>query len=301
MSLGVLFAFVAGAGTMHGLVDLWRGAVRRTAGWRSGRGWWRRVARPDGRGAALVRFLAAAGAAVRPAARAGVPHDLEARIAAAGSPAGLGPRETMAAKLAAAVTAGALAVTLGSLLPGRLGLLAMLAGPVAGFLGPDLWLRRRAGERARRVRADLPAMLDLLRVSVQAGLPLTSALGAVGRRSGGPLAAEWRRVGREVELGVSSPEALRRMVWRLPAPEVVALVAALERAARHGAPLSETLAAQAREARHARRRRIQEEAAKAGPKIQLVVALLLVPSVLLLVAAALVSALLGPGRTIAVT
>ena len=301
MSVGVALAFLAGAGATYGALDVSRGLVPVLAGRWSGGGRRRRVARADGRGATLVRFLAAAGAAVRPAARAGVPRDLEARIAAAGSPAGLGPRETMAAKLAAAVTGGVLAVTLGALLPGRLGLLAMLLGPVAGFLGPDLWLRRRAAERARHVRADLPAMLDLLRVSVQAGLPLTGALGAVGRRSAGPLAAEWRRVGREVELGVSSPEALRRMVWRLPAPEVIALVAALERAARHGAPLSETLAAQAREARHARRRRIQEEAAKAGPKIQLVVALLLVPSVLLLVTAALVSALLGPGRTIAVT
>jgi len=206
----------------------------------------------------------------------------------------------MAAKLAGAVAAAILAATVGALLPGRLGILAMVLGPVGGFLGPDLWLARRAAERGRRVRADLPAMLDLLRVSVQAGLPLTAALGAVGRRSGGPLAAEWRRVGREVELGVSSRAAVRRMVARIPTPEVIALVGALERATRHGAPLSETLAAQAREARHSRRRRIQEEAAKAGPKIQLVVALLLVPSVLLLVAAALASALLGPGRSIAV-
>jgi tight adherence protein C len=70
-------------------------------------------------------------------------------------------------------------------------------------------------------------------------------------------------------------------------------VAALDRAARHGAPLAETLAAQARDARFALRRRVREEAARAGPKIQLVVALLLVPSVLLIVAAALLAALLG--------
>ena len=72
-----------------------------------------------------------------------------------------------------------------------------------------------------------------------------------------------------------------------------ALVTALDRARRHGAPLAETLAAQARDARAALARRIREDAARAGPKIQLVVALLLVPSVLLLVAAALASALLG--------
>ncbi len=83
------------------------------------------------------------------------------------------------------------------------------------------------------------------------------------------------------------------MTRRLPQPEIQALVAALERARRHGAPLAETLEAQARDARFALRRAVQEDAAKAGPKIQLVVALMLVPSVLLLVAAALAAALLG--------
>ncbi len=78
----------------------------------------------------------------------------------------------------------------------------------------------------------------------------------------------------------------------MPLPEIHALVGALERARRHGAPLAETLAAQARAARFALARRIRDDAARAGPKIQLVVALLLVPSVLLLVAAALASALL---------
>jgi len=252
------------------------------------------------RGASVLRLLAAAGAAVRPAVLARAPRDLEARILAAGSPAGLGSRELMAAKLVAAGLGAAAAIGGGTLLPGRLGVAAVVVGPVAGFLAPDLWLRRRAAERALRVRADLPGMLDLLRVSVEAGLPLAGALEAVGRRADGPLAGEWRRVGREVSLGVPSGEALRRMVQRVPLSEVTALVGALERAARHGAPLAETLSAQARDARHARRRRIQEEAARAGPKIQLVVALLLVPSVLLMVAAALATALLEPASSLGV-
>ena len=78
-------------------------------------------------------------------------------------------------------------------------------------------------------------------------------------------------------------------------PEIESFIGALGRAARHGAPLSDTLAAQARDARLSRRRAIQEDAARAGPKMQLVVALLLVPSVMLLVAAALLSALLDGG------
>ena len=231
----------------------------------------------------------------RVGARRRAPRDLEMRIAAAGRPGNLGPRELMAAKLAGAVAAGTVGMGVAAVVPGRLGLLVGVAAPAAGFLTPDLWLLRRAGDRARAVRRELPAMLDLLRVTVDAGASLSAALAEVGARATGPLGAEWSAVGREVALGVPLSEALDAMAQRLPQPEVQALCAALDRARRHGAPLGRTLTAQARDARVALRRRVQEDAAKAGPKIQLVVALLLVPSVLLVVAAALASALLDSG------
>jgi tight adherence protein C len=249
----------------------------------------RRPAQAGQRGLRLLLLLASAGRRVRPA---GAPQDLRRRIEAAGRPAGLGVREAMAAKVVAAVLFGAGALPLAALAPGRLGVLAALAAPVAGFLAPDLWLARLAAERARRVRRELPALLDILRVSVEAGGSLPEALRSVGERSDGPLAREWRSLGREVALGVPLAEALKGLEERVPLPEVHALVAALERSRRHGAPLADTLAAQARAARSALARRIRDHAARAGPKIQLVVALLLVPSVLLLVAAALASALL---------
>src|SRR5207249_4814218 len=103
----------------------------------------------------------------------------------------------------------------------------------------------------------------------------------------------WAAVAQQVQVGLPLADALDGLTRRLPAAELRAFAAALKRATRHGAPLAETLAAQARDARLARRRRIEEEAAKAAPKIQLVVALLLVPSVLLMVAAALAAAMLG--------
>jgi tight adherence protein C len=253
--------------------------------------------RPNGRprasqrdGPPLLRVLARLGRRLRPG-RAPAPRDLEARIAAAGRPSGLGAREVMAAKVAAAVGSGVVATSLSTAAPGRLGAALVVAGPVAGFLAPDFWLARRAAGRARQARASLPALLDLLRVSVEAGSSLQAALREVGGRTRGPLAAEWRALGREVSLGVPLEAALRDMARRLPIPEVRSLVAALERARRHGAPLAETLAWQARDARFALVRHAREDAARAGPKIQLVVALLLVPSVLLLVAAALVAAL----------
>jgi tight adherence protein C len=253
-----------------------------------------RSARPD-RGERLLRLLAAIG---RPLG-ATTPSDLSLRMAAAGVPAGLGPRELMAAKAAAALAGGVAGLLVGAIAPGRLGPLLVVAGPVAGFLAPDLWLHRRAGARARRGRRELPALLDLLRVTVEAGGSLPAALAAVGARAAGPVATEWEAVGREVALGLPLDKALRSMTERLPLPELRALAAALERARRHGAPLAETLAAQASAARASLRRQVQEEGARAGPKMQLVVALLLVPSVLLLVAAALASALMDTGGLVA--
>jgi len=244
-------------------------------------------------GPRAMRLLAALGGGF--VAGRGAPHELGRRIVAAGRPGGFGTRELMAAKVAGAALAAIGGVPAAALAPGRLGLALAAAAPVAGFLAPDVWLARRAAARARAVRRVLPAMLDLLRVTVDAGASLPAALGEVGARASGPLASEWRSVAREVALGVPLEQALAGMSERLPQPEVRALCAALERSRRHGAPLARTLAGQARDTRVALRRHVQEEAAKAGPKIQLVVALVLVPSVLLMVAAAIAAALLGSG------
>jgi tight adherence protein C len=272
-----VLAFVAAASGAAGLLlTLPGGSCRRS---------------PDRRLRGL-RILAVLGDRIRPGR---APADLRGRIEAAGRPAGLGVREVMAAKVAAAAIGGLAALPPAALAPGRLGLVIAPLAPAAGFLLPDLWLGRLAAERARRVRRDLPALLDILRVTVEAGGSLSWALRAVGDRAEGPLAREWAAVGNEVALGVPLAHALAALAVRLPQPEIGALVAALNRATRHGAPLAATLEAQARAARFALSRRIREDAARAGPKIQLVVALLLVPSVLLLVAAALASALLAGG------
>ena len=200
--------------------------------------------------------------------------------------------------LALRVVSGAAAALAGlamsTVLPGRLGMLVAAAAPAAFFL-PDVWVARRRRERLERMRNDLPVLLDLLRVSVEAGASLPEALAQVAARSRAPLARLWGAVAGEVAVGVPFAAALERHRREAPLPEVEALVAALARASRHGAPLSDTLAAQARNARLTRRRAVQERAARAGPKMQLVVALLLVPSVMLLVAAALVGTLAGGG------
>jgi len=218
---------------------------------------------------------------------------LLARIAAAGTPLNLKLADVMAAKGGSALVALLAGAPIAASLPGRLPLPAALACPIAGFFLPDLWLARRIRTRRRVMEVELPDLLDLLRVAVGAGLPVMRAMGEVGRRHGGLLASEWRRAAGEIDLGVPASEALERLAARCPPLGMTSLVAALERTQRHGAPVTEALGAQAREARAARARRVRDQAARASPKIQLVVALLLVPSVLLLVAAALAASLVN--------
>lgn len=219
------------------------------------------------------------------------PLDLQARLDAAGL--ALPAADLLAIKAGGALFSLLACLPVAGGLPGRLGLATAFAVPAAAFLVPDAWVRRRTRERSRTMEADLADVLDLLRVAISAGLPADRSLGEVGRRHPGALAAELGRTAAELELGVPSPAAYAHLARRCPARGVPALVAALTRGARHGTPLAGSLAALAADARATRARLAAERAAKAAPKIQLVVALLLVPSVLLFVAAALLPSLLG--------
>jgi tight adherence protein C len=227
----------------------------------------------------------------RRAGRRAAPRDLDARLAAAGAPLGLSAGDVVALKGAAAVGALLCAFTLHGLLPGRLGLVALLAAPVACYAAPELLLRRRARARARQISHEIADVLDLLRVAVGAGLPIGRAIGEVGRRMRGVLAGELAAASVRLQLGMPRGEVLRGLVARCPGPGVATLAAAIARSDRHGAPLAPALSALAADARAEQSRRVRDDAARAAPKIQLVVALVLVPAVMLLVAAVLVRGL----------
>lgn len=243
------------------------------------------------RGAALVNALAGIGR------RMGVPappRDLAVRLARAGEPLGLAPADVMAVKGAATLAGLPVGLALGASAPGRLGVLVAVASPVAGFLAPDVWLARRARRRGEAMGRELAGVLDLLRITVEAGLAVPRALAEVGRRRGGVLGGELSRAARRTALGVPRDRALGELATRCPVAAVGDLATAIARAERHGAPLAPALQALALEARAESARRVHDAAARAGPKIQLVVATVLVPSVMLILAAALAQAFL-PG------
>ncbi|MFN8218497.1 MAG: type II secretion system F family protein, partial [Solirubrobacterales bacterium] len=173
--------------------------------------------------------------------------------------------------------------------PGRLSFLVGLVLPAAGFLAPDALLEREARRRRRRLLGALPDALDLLAVSAGSGHGPAAGLEQVARAGEGPLAEELGVVAAELACGAPLGAALAGLRRRVPGGEMATLVAAIERSRRLGSPLADQLRRQASALRRDHRRAIEERAARAAPKIQLVVALVLVPSVLLMIAAALIA------------
>lgn len=223
---------------------------------------------------------------------------LPERIRRAGREADLTPRSLLLAKALAAATGLCLGSLSSPAMSSRLGPVVVVGFGALGFLAPDLMLERSARRRHRRMVAALPDALDLLAVSVASGRSLGQALVELGRGGRGPLRREFAVTGEEMAWGRGQASSLESLRKRVGGPEIASLCVTLERSRRLGSPLADQLRRQASALRQRRRREIEEHAARAAPKIQLVIALVLVPSVLLLMAAALVAngdALLGIG------
>jgi tight adherence protein C len=211
--------------------------------------------------------------------------------------AGLAGRIPVAAVLGGKLVGTALGAALGPLVapvvPGRAAVFVALALPAAGFVAPEALLERAGRRRRVRMIAALPEALDLLAVGTAAGRSPASVLAEISRSLGGPLATELSVAAAEIECGMPQREAIAALRSRHVSSDVGAglgaFSSALERSGRFGSPLAEQLHEQAISLRRDARRRIEERAARAAPKIQLVVALVLVPSVLLMILAALVA------------
>jgi tight adherence protein C len=173
--------------------------------------------------------------------------------------------------------------------PGRVSWLVIVGLPAAGFLAPDAWLERAARIRRERLIAALPDALDLLAVNAASGRSTVAGFAEIAASADGPLAAELAGAVAEISAGVPQERALASLRERVSGSELAALVAAIERSRRYGSPLADQVRRQAGSLRIDQRRSVQERAARAAPKIQLVVALVLVPSVLLMIAAGLIA------------
>lgn len=198
-------------------------------------------------------------------------------------------RAALVPKLACAVAGGIAAIAAAPAAPGRTSLLVAVALPAAGFVLPDALLERDARRRHRRLLLSLPDALDLLAIGSAAGRSPAAGFAEIARAGNGPLADELRVAVAELDCGQPLAVALATLRERVPGSEVATLCASIERSRRLGSPLADQLRRQAGALRRDQRRAVEERAARAAPKIQLVVALVLVPSVLLMIAAALIA------------
>ncbi|MGH7765152.1 MAG: type II secretion system F family protein [Candidatus Dormibacteraceae bacterium] len=187
-----------------------------------------------------------------------------------GNPLGLDPAGVQTLRIAAAAALGAIGTALGVLIgaPVAIGL-ALAAGVAIGFYLPVIWLDQLVRARRTELAAALPNALDVVAISMEAGLGLDRALEQLVRHQEGPLTLLVARALHEIELGRPRAEALEEMADSTGIDDFRSLVKGILHAERTGVPIARTIAAHSAQMRVKRRLKIRTEAARASLKILL--------------------------------
>jgi tight adherence protein C len=156
-----------------------------------------------------------------------------------------------------------------------------------GTLLPGAMLDMKAKARQEGIRRALPDTMDLLTISVEAGLGFDAALGQVVRSTEGPLAQEIARMLQEMQVGMARADALRALAERNDVEELRGFVLAMVQAEQFGVSISKVLRSQAKVLRQKRRQRAEEKAMKVPVKILFPLIFCILPAMFVV--------LLGPG------
>lgn len=165
----------------------------------------------------------------------------------------------------------------------------LLFGGIGGILGfylPIFWLNSKIRQRKHDIQKALPDALDLLTISVEAGLGFDAAMVKVTEQWDNELSRAFGRVNAEIRLGKLRREALRDMAYRADVPDLTNFVAAVIQADQLGVSLAKVLRIQSDQMRVKRRQRAEEQAAQAPVKMMFPLVFLIFPSIFIV--------LLGP-------
>ena len=221
------------------------------------------------------------------------PFDLNARIneqlVLAGNPPGWDAERVVALKIVGAVGGAVLSAFLIAFLPIPfvLKVVFVVLLTLIGYLLPSVQMRAMASGRQRKIQKALPDVMDLLTISVEAGLGFDAALAQVTHNVPGPLSEEMSRLLQEVQIGVSRPDAFRHLGDRTDVPELQSFVLSMIQADLFGVSIANVLRAQSRELRQKRRQRAEEIAQKIPVKLLFPMIFLVLPALFVVI--------LGPG------
>lgn len=214
---------------------------------------------------------------------------LNQRLIRAGRPGGLQPNEFAALQLVLGLLTVAVVVVFALLMQPSstrgiaLSLMFAAIAGVASYIVPKFYLSKLISNREHEAKKSLPFAIDLLVVTVEAGLGFEMALKRVSQKMEGALAEEFRRVNEEIQLGATRRQALQNLLDRLQVEELSSLVSAIIQAGEMGASVGQVLRIQADQMRTERRQSIEEQAQKAPVKMLIPMVMFIFPTIFIVI------------------
>jgi tight adherence protein C len=200
---------------------------------------------------------------------ADAPERIRVKLDIAGNPIGWTVERVQAGKVIGAIALFMISLAFTTVLGMgfTIKILVVVGATVVGWLGPNLYLYQKTYDRSNRMRRDLPDAIDLMTISVESGLAFDAAVQQVAKNTEGPLADEFSRVLREMQIGKGRAEALRSLADRTNVDDLKGFVTSMVQADSFGIPIANVLRIQSSEMRIKRRQLAEEKAQKVPVKI----------------------------------
>ncbi|KJS88565.1 MAG: hypothetical protein JM58_00750 [Peptococcaceae bacterium BICA1-8] len=212
--------------------------------------------------------------------------NLEKKLLLSGNPGGLSSTEFLSLHYTIAVIVGVTGYLVAFLGNSGLNVMAALIGVIFGYIIVDMYLNIRINYRQTEMTKGLPDVLDLLTVSVEAGLGFDAALQRVVQKTKGPISIEFSKTLQEIKMGKQRKEALRDLGFRTGVEDLNTFISAIVQADQLGVSIGNVLRIQSEQMRSKRRQRIEEKAMKAPIKMLIPMVLFIFPTIFIV--------LLGP-------
>jgi tight adherence protein C len=245
----------------------------------------------------LLKSMSRVTARLAPGANA---ESITNKLNMAGNPMNLTVEMFLGLKMALAIAGAGLSLAAQFLLPPLIPvpstqslLLYTVLAAVSGFFLPELWLKDESRKRQKRIRKVLPDTIDVLSMSVEAGLGFDAAMSRICQKTNNPLTYEFDRYLTELRVGKSRREALRQIQARTGVDDLNTFVGAVIQADQLGVSIAKTLRIQSEQLRVKRRQRAEQLAQKAPLKMLFPMILFIFPSLFVVILGPSIPVIMG--------